>query len=66
VDDDLERPGCGLPTLALVALGVLVAIGLITVVGWLFSLAWALIRLVLVLVVVAGLVAAWRFATDRR
>ena len=65
MDNDLERPGCALPTLAVVALGVLVLVGVFTIVGWVFSIAWAVIRLVLILVVVAGLVTAWRAATRR-
>lgn len=66
MDEDLERPGCALPTVAVVAVAVLALVGVVTVVGWIFSLAWAVIRLGVILVVVVGLVAAWRAATGRR
>lgn len=55
-DDDAP----GLPMLVWVALALLVAIGLFTIVGWIFSAVWTLVRLVVALVVVAGIIAAVR------
>lgn len=49
-----------------VAVVVLVVIGAVTVIGWALSLAWAVVRLILVLIVVAGLATAVRAVMNDR
>ena len=66
VDDDIERPGCAAPSLLVIAVVVLVVIGLFTIIGWALSLAWAVVRLVLIVIVVAGLATAVRAVMNNR
>jgi len=61
---DDEQDSGGLPALAWIAIVALLVIGVFTIVGWVFSLVWTFVRLILLVVVVAGIWAAYR-ATQR-
>jgi len=58
MDDDDDTGG--LPALAWIAIGLLVVIGLFTIVGWAFSLVWTMIRIAVLVVILAGLWAAFQ------